>query len=124
MSLRKDLSSKKIHDFRSPSLRISNEKINFHTTTESYIEKIEFVDKLLYYSEGKNKLLCFLQYASKIISNSIVYSIDTTLLLDQSQNLEALYSKHFKFMLIEKSISNSRKIFRFLKFIEFQSGIK
>lgn len=74
--------------------------------------------KLLNQAEGKNKLFALFQYICKFLGTTIIYSIDTTILLDSESILESIYKKHNALEKIEKSISNGRKIFRFLKFVD------
>lgn len=74
--------------------------------------------KLLHQAEGKNKIFALFQYVSKFFGTTIIYSIDTTILLESGDLLESVYKKLYALEKIEKSISNGRKIFRFLKFID------
>lgn len=91
----------------------------------SFIKIIHQYKRLLTIAEGKNKFFSLIQYICKLLRLTIVYSIDTSILLESEDLLESLYWKHFALKKMEKSISNGRKIFRFLKFIEdFKKIIK
>lgn len=51
-------------------------------------KRLNTFSKLLQLSEGKNKLCSFFQYSCKFLSSMIIYSIDSTSLLDTTQNIE------------------------------------
>lgn len=53
-----------------------------------FMKKLNAVSKLLQLAEGKNKLSSLFQYSCKFISSAIIYSIDSTALLENSQNMQ------------------------------------
>jgi hypothetical protein len=65
-----------------PNVAILSDEPNF------ILKRLNIFSKLLQLSEGKNKLCSFFQYSCKFLSSMIIYSIDSTSLLDTTQNIE------------------------------------
>lgn len=61
---------------------------NENKSLNSFLKSISSIIRLLELSVGKNKLFNLLQYSCKLIGTTIIYSIDTTLLLESKDVLE------------------------------------
>jgi hypothetical protein len=54
----------------------------------SIIKILSPIIKLFQLSEGKNKLFALFQYVCKFFGTTIIYSIDTTILLETEEMME------------------------------------